>query len=90
MNCLQGFPYEESRDKHFECCKDNKTVRIEMSKKGSFMKFHDGQYQLKVPFVMYADFEAILEPIKESTLNPESSYTKEINKHIPSGFYVYK
>ena len=63
MNCLQGLPTEISRDKHFEYCKDNETVRIEMPEKGSFVKFHDGQYQLKTPFVMYPDFEANLEPI---------------------------
>ena len=45
MNCLQGFPTEISRDKRFEYCKDNETVRIEMPKEDSFVKFHDGQYQ---------------------------------------------
>ena len=38
---------------------------------------------------MYADFEAILKPTKENAKsNPEESYTKEINQHIPSGFCV--
>ena len=81
--------YEKSRGKHFEHCKDRETVRIEMLKEGSFVKFHDGQYQFKVPLIMYADFEANLEPIEGPTPNPESSYTKEINKHFPSGFCVY-
>ena len=35
---------------------------------------------------MYADFEAILKAIESSNPNPESSYTKVINQHIPSGF----
>ena len=35
MNFLQGFSYEESRDKDFEYCKDNETVRIEMPRKNS-------------------------------------------------------
>ena len=35
---------------------------------------------------MSADFEAILKPIKETNFNPEESYTKKINQHIPSGF----
>ena len=37
---------------------------------------------------MYADFEAILKPTKGPSPNPEESYTKEINQHIPSGFWV--
>ena len=89
MNCLQGFSHEESRDIHFKYCKDNKTVRIEMPKTSSFVKFHDGQKQFKVLFIMYADFEAILRPTEESNFNPEESYTKEINQHIPSGFCSY-
>ena len=89
MNCLQGFHSEESRDNHFEYCKDNETVRIEMPKRGSFMKFYDGQNQFKVvPFVIYADFEAILKTIEAPKSNPEESKTKVINQHIPSGFCV--
>ena len=55
------------------------------------MEFHDGQNQFKVPFVMYADFEAILKPTEDSmksNFNPEKLYTKEISQHIPSGFCV--
>ena len=89
MSCFQGFPTEISRDKQFEYCENNKTVRIEMPKEGSLVKFHNGLYQFKVPFVMYADFEAILEPIHAINPNPEISHTKEINKHIHSGFCVY-
>ena len=89
LNCLQSFHSEESRDKHFEYCKDNEAVRIEMPKEGPFMEFHDGKNQFKVPFVMYADFEANLKPTEGTSLNPEESYTKEINQHIPSGFRVY-
>ena len=88
LNCLQGFHSEESRDKHFEYGKDNKAVMIEMPKEGSFVEFHDGQNQFKVPFAMYADFEAILKPVKESNIDLDKSNTKVINEHIPSGFCV--
>ena len=30
-----------------------------------WLKFHDGQYQFKVPFMLYADFESILKPVDE-------------------------
>ena len=88
LNCLQGFHSEESRDNHFEYCKDNEAVRIEMPEEDSFVKFHDGQNQFKVPFVMYGDFEANLKSIEGPSPNPEKSYTKEINQHVPSGFCV--
>ena len=65
MNCLQGFQLEKSRDEHYSYCINNKMVRVEMCSKGSTVEFYDGQNQFKVPFMMYADFEAILEPIQE-------------------------
>ena len=86
LNCLQGFHSEESRDNHFEYCKDNEAVKIEMPKEGSFVEFHDGQKRFKVPFTMYMDFE---QKNVKSIFKPEESYTKKINQHIPSGFYVY-
>ena len=27
--------------------------------------FHNGQYQFKAPFMLYADFESILKPVDE-------------------------
>ena len=39
--------------------------------------------------MMYAGFEAILNPIQGSSAVPEEPYTKEDNQHIPSGFCVH-
>ena len=51
-----------------------------MPSKGSTIEFYDGQNQLKVPFMMYADFETILEPKEDSMeSDPDASYTKEVN-----------
>ena len=36
-----------------------------MPQKGLTVEFCNGQNEFKVPFMMYADFEAILEPIQE-------------------------
>ena len=41
LSCLQDFHSELSRDKHYEYCKDNESVKIEMPKPGSFVEFHD-------------------------------------------------
>ena len=60
-----------------------------MPRKGSTMEFYDGQNQFKVPFTMYVDFEAILEPIQGLNLDPEEPYTSKVNQHISSGWCVY-
>jgi hypothetical protein len=41
---------------------------------------------MRVPFVVYADFESFIKPIDTCQPNPDSSYTKQYQKHIPSSF----
>ena len=50
------------------------------------MRFHSGQYQFKIPFVIYADFEMILQGLEEET-DPDrlSSCTRDVKRHVPSG-----
>ena len=64
-NWLQGFTQELRRDQNQVYCEDNETVRVEMPRNGSTVEFFDGQNQFKVPFMMFVDFEAILEPTQE-------------------------
>ena len=90
MNCLQGFTQESSRDQHQVYCEDNESVRVEMPKQGSTIEFKDGQNQFRVPFIMYADFELILEPMGPvEPRSPNQPYTNEVNQHTPSGWCVY-
>ena len=92
MNCVQGFTQGSSRDQHQVYCKDNESVRVEMPKQGSTVEFKDGQNQFRVPFIMYADFESILELMGPGELgfpNPNQPYTTEVNQHTPSGRCVY-
>ena len=89
-NCLQGFTQESSRDEHQVYYEDNETVRVEIPRKGSSVELYDGQNQFKVPFIMYADFEAILEPIQEQLPgDPNEPYTLEVSWHIPSSWCIY-
>ena len=88
MNCLQGFWEESSRSEHIGYCKDNESVRIEMPHKRPIVEYSDGQLQFKVPFIMYPDFESILEPIHGLENNPRISTTRGINVHTPSGWCI--
>ena len=93
MNCLQGFTQESSRYQHQAYCEDNVSVRVEMPKQCSTIEFKDGQNQFKVPFIMYADFESILElmgPVEPGFPNPNKPYTNKVNQHTPSGWCVYR
>ena len=58
-------------------------------KKSKYIYFKNHYKQEMVPFVIYADFEYFNVPINMSQTNPEKSYTKPYQKHVPSGF-AYK
>ena len=88
-NCLQGVSEKKSRDEHLIYCRNNEAVRIEMPNSKPIMQYSDGQYQFKVSFMMYTDFELILEPIQEASNNPNISSTRGVNIHTPSGWCVY-
>ena len=99
MNWLNGFWTESERNKHFECCSNNGHVKVKMpSEKEKWLKFHDRQYQFKVPFMRYVDFESILKPVNEryrdrmNTMKTERkgkvSYTEKINTYVPSRWCV--
>ena len=88
-NCLNGFESETIRDEHYEYCRSKDSVRVEMPTKNPIVKYADGQYQFKVPFVIYADFESILVPVSGAPNNPEMSSTRGINVHQPSGWCMY-
>ena len=60
-----------------------------MPEKGTMLKFKNYHKGEKAPFVIYADFESCIKSIHTCDLNPESSYTKQYQKHEPISFYYY-
>ena len=44
---------------------------------------------MNVPFIIYADFESLLEKMNTCHNNPKMSSTTIINKHTPSGFSLF-
>ena len=44
---------------------------------------------MKVPFIIYADLEPLLEKMSTCHNNPEKSSTTKINKHTPSGYSLF-
>ena len=52
------------------------------------VQYSDDQFQFKVPFIMYAGFESILEPTQGPGNNPMISSTRGVNNQVPSGWCV--
>ena len=84
--CLNHFPNEKKLKIHEEYCSNNETIKIEMPEKESFVSFRHHNRSIKVPFVVYADFEAFLEEISTCEPNQEFSFTKQYQRHRPCGF----
>ena len=87
-SCLQGFKEENSRDEHIVYCMNNESVKVEMPHKNPIVQYSDSKFQFKVPFIMYADFESMLEPIQGPGNDPSNLSTRRVNNHVPSGWCV--
>ena len=90
MYCLQCFSREDVLTKHINnCISINGKQAINMPEKGDKVYFKNHHKQSPVPFVIYADFEAITEKIQGCQPNIEKSYTVAYQKHTDCG-YGYK
>ena len=67
---------------------NNESVKVEMPHKNPIVQYSDGQFQFKVPFIMYADFESMLEPIQGPGNDPRISSTRGVNNHVRSGWCI--
>ena len=95
MNCLNGFYTASARNKHCVYCSSNSQVKVKMpSEEEKLLTLCDNQYQFKVPFLLYADFESTLKPVDEqyrktmhqmkSERKGKTQYTEKINGNVPS------
>ena len=53
------------------------------------LKYNHGEKSMRVPFVIYADLECLLEKMSTCHNNLEKSSTSKINKHTPSGYSLF-
>ena len=88
MFCLQCFSSEEVLNNHKEnCIQINGQQAIKMPDKNkNILKFNNFNKQQPVPFVIYADFEAITEKISGCRPNNNKSFTEAYQKHTDCGF----
>ena len=88
MHCLQCFSSERILDNHKDnCIIINGEQAVKMpNKDNNILKFNNFHKQQPVPFVIYADFEAITEKISGYQPTDSKSYTEAYQKHTDCGF----
>ena len=59
------------------------------TKDNNIIKYNHGEKYMKLPFVIYADLECLLEKMSTCINNPDESSTTKINKHTPSGYSIF-
>ena len=55
----------------------------------NIIKYNHAEKSMKLPFVIYADLECLLEKMSTCINIPNESSTTKINKHTPSGYSIF-
>ncbi|GFU60970.1 uncharacterized protein NPIL_654521 [Nephila pilipes] len=88
--CLSAFQTEYKLLQHNEMCGNKSPARVVMpSETCKFLKFKNFQHSLKIPFVVYADFECVTMKTDTCCPDPNFSFTNMYEKHVPIGFCYF-
>ncbi|KAL4101236.1 hypothetical protein QTP88_021256 [Uroleucon formosanum] len=88
--CLNSFDTKNKLNDHKHYCANNKAAKIVLPEAyNKTLEFQNYNHSLRVPFVIYADFECTLKPIYTCQPNDTESFTKCYQKHIPNNFCYY-
>ena len=90
LNCFQSYTTENKLKKHKKVCENHDYCYVEIPEEDNkTLKYNQGEKSMKVPFIIYADLESLLEKMNTCHNNPEKSLTTKTNKHTPSGYSLF-
>ena len=90
LNCFRFYRTKSKLELHKKICESHDYCYIEMPTKGNnIIKYNHGEKSMKLPFVIYADLECVLEKMSTCERNPDESYTSKTIKHTPSGYSIF-
>jgi hypothetical protein len=87
--CLHVFRTEQLLETHKNDCLGigEKPQRTEMPKDGeNILAFTAHHKQMRVPYIIYADFESLNVPMDGCAGNPKNSWTRQLAKQTPCGY----
>ena len=78
LNCLHSYTTKEKLRKHERICINHDFYQLKMPDENKkILKYVSGGKLLKVPFIIYADLECLLQKINTCSNNPDKSYTEK-------------
>ena len=90
LNCFHSYRTKNKLDEHKKICENHEYCHVEMPNEDiNIIKYNQGEKSIKLPFIIYADLECLLEKMSTCYNNPEESSTTKINKHTPSGYSLF-
>ena len=90
LNCFRSYRTKNKLDAHKKVCKNHDYCHIEMpTKDNNIIKYNQGEKSIKLPFIVYADLECLLEKMSTCYNTSEESSTTKINKYTPSGYSIF-
>ena len=90
LNCFQSYTTENKLKKHKNVCEDHNYCYVEMPEEyNQILKYNEGEKSIRLPFIIIADLECLLEKMNTRHNNPEKSSTTKLNKHTPSGYPLF-
>ena len=93
LNCFHSYRTKNKLEAHKKIFENYDYCCVEMPTKDvikyNVIKYNHGEKSIKLPFVVYADLECLLEKMNTCYNNPEESSTTKINKHTPSGYSIF-
>ena len=80
LNCFRSYRTKNKLEVHKEICENHKYCNIEMpNKDNNTIKHNQGEKSKKLPFVVYADLEFLLEKMSTCQNNPNELSTTDDN-----------
>ena len=90
LNCFHSYRTKNKLESHKKICENHDYCHVEMpTKDNNIIKYNHGEKSMKVPFIIYADLECLLEKMSTCINNPNEASTTKINKHTPSGYSIF-
>ena len=90
LNCFCAYSTKNKLEAHKKICENHNYCNVEMpNEDNKIIKYNQGEKSIKLPFVIYADLECLLEKMSTCQNNPNESSTTDINKHTPSGYSLF-
>ena len=90
LNCFHSYRTKSKLETHKKICENHDYCHVEIpTKDNNIIKYNHGEKSMKLPFLIYADLECLLEKMSTCQNNPNKSFTTKINKHTPSGYSIF-